>query len=150
MPTAVDRLEQGSDEAQVKAAVSDCTAAEVRAGTPQDQAVAMCSEMAKKKTVAPPTPEKRLHLSRPLTWVKSKRDGRWMFMFSRNQFCFSAGWPTPEKKVNRWDCPESLFSFRLRFKPFQFLMFKHVACVLALGYKPWKGPMGWEQIKSTL
>ncbi len=48
-PTAVDKLHSGSDEAQVKAAISDCIATEVRRGTPQDQAVAMCSQMAEAK-----------------------------------------------------------------------------------------------------
>ncbi len=60
-----------------------------------------------------------------------------MIMFNRRELCFSAGRPTPEKKFNRPDCPESLFSFRLQFKPFQLLVFKQVKCVLALGDKPW-------------
>ena len=49
MPTAVDRLTKDSSDAQVKAATSDCVATEVRAGRPQDQAVAMCMAMARKK-----------------------------------------------------------------------------------------------------
>jgi len=57
MPTAVDDLRPDSKQGQIKAAISDCIAAEVRAGTPQDQAVAMCSEMARKKTGGRP-PEK--------------------------------------------------------------------------------------------
>lgn len=50
MPTAVDRLSKDSGDAQVKAAISDCIATEVNSGRPQDQAVAMCHEMARKKT----------------------------------------------------------------------------------------------------
>lgn len=49
-PTAVDRLEPESTDAQVQAAVSDCIAAEVRNGTEQQQAIAMCHEMMRKKT----------------------------------------------------------------------------------------------------
>jgi len=50
MPTAIDKLSKDSDEAQTKAAISDCIATEVRAGRPQEQAVAMCMEMARKQT----------------------------------------------------------------------------------------------------
>ena len=50
MPTAVDRLTKQSEAAQIKAAISACIATEVRAGREQDQAVAMCHEMARKKT----------------------------------------------------------------------------------------------------
>lgn len=50
MPTAVDKLSKDSDDAQIKAAVSDCIATEVHDGKEQDQAVAMCFEMARKKT----------------------------------------------------------------------------------------------------
>ena len=53
MPTAIDRLEPGADEGQMKAAISDCIATEVRAGKSQEQAVAMCMEMVRKKTGAP-------------------------------------------------------------------------------------------------
>ena len=56
MPTPVDRLEKDSSESAVKAAISDCIASEVRAGTPQDQAVAMCMAQARKKTGGPPAP----------------------------------------------------------------------------------------------
>ena len=49
MPTAIDRLTKGSSEAQTKAAISSCIATEVNAGTPQEQAVAMCHAMARKK-----------------------------------------------------------------------------------------------------
>lgn len=48
-PTAVDKLTKGSSDAQTKAAVSECIATEVRAGTPQEQAIAMCHEMARRK-----------------------------------------------------------------------------------------------------
>jgi len=47
MPTAVDRLEKGSSDAQVKAAISDCIAQEVNSGRSQEQAVAMCHQMAR-------------------------------------------------------------------------------------------------------
>ncbi len=50
MPTAVDRLTKDSEDAQIKAAVSDCIASEVNTGTPQDQAVAICMGMAREKT----------------------------------------------------------------------------------------------------
>ncbi len=53
-PTAVDRLEPGSEKGQVKAAISDCIATEVRAGKSQEQAVAMCMEMSRKKTSKAP------------------------------------------------------------------------------------------------
>ena len=49
MPTPVDSLEQGSSEGQIKAAVSDCIAQEMRNGKSQEQATAMCLEMAKQK-----------------------------------------------------------------------------------------------------
>lgn len=50
MPTAVDKLTRDSSKEQVQAAVSDCIAAEIKAGRDRDQAVAMCHEMARKKT----------------------------------------------------------------------------------------------------
>ena len=50
MPTAVDKLDKQSRDAQIKAAISDCIATEVKAGHPQKQAIAMCHEMARKKT----------------------------------------------------------------------------------------------------
>ena len=46
----IERLSKGSPEAQSKAAMSACIAMMVNEGRPQDQAVAMCSEMVKKKT----------------------------------------------------------------------------------------------------
>lgn len=48
-PTAVDKLTKGSDEAQTKAAISECIAEEVNRGTPQEQAIAMCHQMARDK-----------------------------------------------------------------------------------------------------
>ena len=57
MPTEVDKLGGQSKKGQISAAISDCIAAEVRAGTPQDQAIAMCSEMARKKTGGQPPPK---------------------------------------------------------------------------------------------
>jgi len=56
-PTAVDNLEPGSKEGQVKAAISDCIATEIRNGKSQEQAVAMCMEMSRKKTGGPPAPQ---------------------------------------------------------------------------------------------
>ena len=56
MPTEVDRLDKSSGDAQVKAAISACIATEVHAGRDQEQAVAMCSEMARKRTGGSPTP----------------------------------------------------------------------------------------------
>ena len=53
----IERLEKGSGKAQIQAAVSACIANEVNAGTPREQATAMCSEMARKKTGGqPPAP----------------------------------------------------------------------------------------------
>ncbi|MGW8177228.1 MAG: hypothetical protein ACWGQW_00305 [bacterium] len=50
MPTAVDKLDKNSSDAQVKAAVSDCIATEMNNGKAQDQAIAMCHQMARDKT----------------------------------------------------------------------------------------------------
>lgn len=47
---AIDKLSKDSSDAQVKAAISDCIATEVRGGTEQEQAVAMCHQMARDKT----------------------------------------------------------------------------------------------------
>lgn len=46
----VNALNRTSNDAQVKAAISACISTEVSAGTPQDQAVAMCNEMVRGKT----------------------------------------------------------------------------------------------------
>ena len=46
----IERLSKDSSDAQVKAAISSCIATEVNAGTPQDQAVAMCYSMVREKT----------------------------------------------------------------------------------------------------
>lgn len=46
----VESLTPDSTEPTKKAAISACVAAEVRNGTPQDQAVAMCMDMIKRKT----------------------------------------------------------------------------------------------------
>ena len=54
MPTAIDKLDENSSTGAIKAAISDCIATEVRNGKPQDQAVAMCHEMARKKTGGQP------------------------------------------------------------------------------------------------
>jgi len=48
--TEIDKLDKDSSDAQIKAAISACIAQEVRAGREQDQAVAMCHQMARDKT----------------------------------------------------------------------------------------------------
>ena len=53
----IERLEKGSSKAQISAAVSACIASEVRSGTDQQQAIAMCHSMAREKTGGKP-PEK--------------------------------------------------------------------------------------------
>ena len=50
MPTAVDNLSKDSSADSVRSAVSECIATEIKAGKERDQAVAMCYEMARKKT----------------------------------------------------------------------------------------------------
>jgi len=50
MPTEVDKLDKTSKDAQVKAAISACIAQEIHNGKDQDQAIAMCHEMARGKT----------------------------------------------------------------------------------------------------
>jgi len=51
MPTPeIEALGKDSKDAQVKAAVSACIAAEMQAGREQDQAIAMCYSMAREKT----------------------------------------------------------------------------------------------------
>ena len=46
----IQRLDRASSDEQVKAAISSCIANEVNAGRPQDQAIAMCHQMARDKT----------------------------------------------------------------------------------------------------
>jgi len=46
----IQRLDRASSIEQVKAAISSCIATEVNAGRPQDQAEAMCHQMARDKT----------------------------------------------------------------------------------------------------
>jgi len=50
MPTAVDNLTKESSADAIREAVSSCIATEIDAGRKKDQAVAMCYEMARKKT----------------------------------------------------------------------------------------------------
>lgn len=53
----IEALGKVSSEAQSKAAISACIAAEIRAGRDQEQAVAMCHQMARDKgapVAAPP------------------------------------------------------------------------------------------------
>lgn len=45
----IEALTKGSKDAQTKAAISSCIASEIRAGTPQEQAVAICHSMAREK-----------------------------------------------------------------------------------------------------
>lgn len=50
MPTMAQNLTPDSSEAQIKAAISAAIAQLVREGTPQDQAVAIAYEQARKST----------------------------------------------------------------------------------------------------
>ena len=51
MPTAVDRLDKNSSDAQVKAAISDCIAYHIKTGgLTQEQASGKCYGMARNKT----------------------------------------------------------------------------------------------------
>ncbi len=45
----IERLSKESKKGQVQAAISACIATEVRGGTEQQQAIAMCHEMARGK-----------------------------------------------------------------------------------------------------
>lgn len=45
----IERLNRGSSEAQTKAAISSCIASEVHGGMEQEQAIAACHEMARRK-----------------------------------------------------------------------------------------------------
>jgi len=53
----IEALRAESKKGQVSAAISACIAREMDAGTPQDQAVAMCHSLAREKTGGRP-PEK--------------------------------------------------------------------------------------------
>lgn len=53
----IDRLSKDSSESQVQAAISACIAQEVRSGREQEQAVAMCHEMARNQTGGSPAPK---------------------------------------------------------------------------------------------
>ena len=50
MPTAVDNLTKDSSPDAIRAAISECIATEREGGREQDQAVAMCYQMAREKT----------------------------------------------------------------------------------------------------
>ncbi len=53
----IERLEQGSSDSQTQAAISACISAEVRGGMDQQQAIAVCSNMAREKGApVPPAP----------------------------------------------------------------------------------------------
>lgn len=45
----IEALTKGSSDAQTKAAISACIATEIRGGMEQEQAVAACHEMARRK-----------------------------------------------------------------------------------------------------
>ena len=53
----IEALSKTSGRGQTSAAISACIAAEVRAGTPQDQAIAACHEMARAKGAPVPQPK---------------------------------------------------------------------------------------------
>ena len=58
MPIAeIERLDKTSGKAQIDAAISACIAQEVRNGREQEQAVAMCHQMARDKTGGEPARE---------------------------------------------------------------------------------------------
>lgn len=46
----IKRLEPGSEEAQIKAALSACIAQEIRAGRDREQASAICHDLVAKQT----------------------------------------------------------------------------------------------------
>ena len=50
----IEALDKNSSDAQVKAAISSCIATEVNSGREQEQAVAMCHDMARDKTGGKP------------------------------------------------------------------------------------------------
>lgn len=50
----IEALQKGSGKGQVDAAISACIAREVGSGRDQEQAVAMCHEMARDKTGGTP------------------------------------------------------------------------------------------------
>ena len=50
MPTAVDKLSRDSSPEAIKAAVSQCIAAEIDRGKTPEQAAGMCYGMAREKT----------------------------------------------------------------------------------------------------
>ncbi len=53
----IEKLSGDSSPQQVQAAVSACIAAEARAGREQQQAIAMCMEMARAKGATIPQPQ---------------------------------------------------------------------------------------------
>lgn len=46
----IERLGRDSSDEQISAAISACIATEVHGGTPQEQAIAACHQMARDKT----------------------------------------------------------------------------------------------------
>lgn len=53
----IEGLQKGSKKGQISAAVSACIQREMHKGTEQQQAIAMCSEMARKQTGGRPAPK---------------------------------------------------------------------------------------------
>jgi len=53
----IEALNRNSSPAQAQAAISACIATEIRGGTEQDQAVAMCHQMARDKGAPVPAPK---------------------------------------------------------------------------------------------
>ena len=53
----IERLDKGSEKAQISAAISACIAEEMRAGKSQEEAAAMCHSMIRDKTGGKPTPK---------------------------------------------------------------------------------------------
>ncbi len=53
----IEALQKDSGDGQISAAISTCIANEVRNGVPQNQAVAMCSSMARDRTGGRPAPK---------------------------------------------------------------------------------------------
>ena len=50
MPTAVDKLTKNNSPDAIQKAIGECIAMEIRGGEEKDRAVAMCYNMARKKT----------------------------------------------------------------------------------------------------
>ena len=53
----IKALNKASSAEQTRAAISSCIATEVKAGTPRDQAIAMCHKMARERGAPVAEPE---------------------------------------------------------------------------------------------